>query len=117
MLERLQSEGEPIFEIVGYRVGKSSGDLDRNGDRTKFSQHSFGIALDINPAQNGLYDHCVAFGPPCRLRRGGRWNPQTRGALTATGAIVSGMKEIGIRWGGEIPGQQKDFMHFSPSGY
>ena len=27
------------------------------------------------------------------------------------------LKDIGFKWGGEILGKQKDFMHFSPSGY
>jgi len=117
VLERLQRAGEPINEIIAYRVGRTRGDADRNGNRTGFSNHSFGIALDINPKQNGLYHDCPVFGPSCRLVRGGPWRPGEAGALTADGATVREMKAAGFHWGGEIEGRQKDFMHFSPSGY
>ena len=36
---------------------------------------------------------------------------------TASMIALELFKEAGFRWGGEIEGQQKDFMHFSPSGY
>jgi hypothetical protein len=116
-LARLVAEGAPIEEVIGYRVGRTRGDTDASGNRTGFSNHSFGIALDINPKRNGLYHDCPAFGPSCRLVRGGPWRPGTAGTLAADGAIVREFKRLGLRWGGEIAGQQKDFMHFSPSGY
>ncbi len=78
VLGDLIARGEPITEVVGYRVGRTRGEPDAQGNRTGFSNHSFGIAIDVNPEQNGLYDQCETFGPQCR---------------------------------------QKDFMHFSPSGY
>lgn len=107
----------PIHKIVGYRVGMTRGDVDEHGNRTRFSNHSFGIALDINPESNGLYENCLQFGPQCRLRKGGIWDPDQPDSLTADGPVVTTLKEIGLRWGGEIEGRQKDFMHFSPSGY
>ena len=63
ILQRLSETEFPFFEIEGYRVGQTRGDADENGNRTRFSNHSFGIALDINPGQNGLYDRCPVFGP------------------------------------------------------
>jgi hypothetical protein len=117
LLEELVWAGEPLYEIEGYRVGKTRGDPDGNGNRTKFSNHSYGIAIDINPQQNGLYDRCLSFGPHCRLIRGGPWRPGQPGSLTGDCTIVKAMKTAGFRWGGEIRGKQKDFMHFSPSGY
>ncbi len=117
VLTDLLAAGEPINEVVGYRVGRSRGDVDLHGNRTEFSNHSYGIALDINPLQNGLYDHCDNFGPLCRLIRGGPWRPGEPGTLTADGRIVIEMRKAGFEWGGEIAGRQKDFMHFSPSGY
>ncbi len=109
--------GEPIHEVVGYRVGRTRGDPDAAGNRTGFSNHSYGIAIDINPQQNGLYDNCLNFGSACRLIRGGAWRPGVAGTMTAGGAVVRAMSGVGLRWGGEIAGKQKDFMHFSPSGY
>jgi hypothetical protein len=93
------------------------GDTDRHGNRTRYSNHAFGIALDINPEANGLYDRCPRFGPGCRLIKGGRWNPARPASLTADGPVVRALKNIGLRWGGQIEGRQKDFMHFSPTGY
>lgn len=118
VLQHLSEREFPLFKIEGYRVGRTRGDADENGYRTRFSNHSFGIALDINPGQNGLYDGCPVFGPECRLIRGGDWNPGTiEGSILSDGDVVRLFKEAGFRWGGEIEGQQKDFMHFSPSGY
>lgn len=110
--------GEPIQKVIGYRVGMTRGDVDAEGLRTRFSNHSFGVAIDINPQHNGLYDHCIHFGPACRLIRGGEWQPQLEQAsLAPDGEVVQRFKYEGFKWGGEIRGRQKDFMHFSPSGY
>ncbi len=117
VLRQLLQGGEPIAKIVGYRVGKTRGEIDADGLRTGFSNHSYGVAIDINPDSNGLYDNCVEFGPGCRLVRGGTWDAQNPRSLRADGAIVAGFESIGLRWGGEIDGWQKDFMHFSITGY
>ena len=116
-LEKLISSGETINKVIGYRVGRTKGNVDSYGNRSQFSNHSFGIAIDINDEQNGLYDRCTTFGSHCRLIKGGEWNPQNNGSLTANSPIVLSMKKLGFKWGGEIKGKQKDFMHFSPSGY
>jgi hypothetical protein len=117
-LRELIDSGEVIEQVVGYRVGKTRGDVDAQGLRTGFSNHSYGVAIDINPQHNGLYDRCIDFGPHCRLLRGGEWQPHTHAAsLAPQGAVVRRLKQEGFRWGGEIRGRQKDFMHFSPSGY
>lgn len=117
ILRDLIQQGEVINIVIGYRVGKTRGEPDRDYNRTRFSNHSFGIALDINPQQNGLYDHCIKFDKNCRLIRGGPWKPDTPGSLTAQNNIVLQLNQLGLRWGGLIKGKQKDFMHFSPSGY
>lgn len=113
----LINSGVKINSITGYRVGMTRGQLDDSYNRTQFSNHSFGIALDINPDQNGLYDHCIQFNPSCRLIRGGPWKPGYIGSLMKDGPVVTELEQIGLRWGGLIQGKQKDFMHFSPSGY
>lgn len=113
----LTKSGMPIHAIVGYHVIKSRGAADGNGNRTGFSNHSFGTAIDINPELNGLYDNCVVFGPQCRLLRGGEWRPGLPGALDKNSEIVKTFKKAGFQWGGEIAGKQKDFMHFSLTGY
>lgn len=109
--------GALIHTIEGYRVIKSRGNVDRSGNRTEFSNHSFGTAIDINPEQNGLYDNCIKFGPDCHLLRGGRWRAGVPGTLEKNSDVVVLFKQEGFRWGGEIEGKQKDFMHFSLTGY
>ncbi len=117
ILRQLLEQSEPIKQVIGYRVGKTRGKADSNGLRTQFSNHSFGIAIDINSANNGLYNNCLSFGPQCRLTRGGQWDPENPESLLKHGATVRELNSIGLKWGGEIQGWQKDFMHFSPSGY
>ena len=109
--------GAPINTVVGYHVIRSRGPLDGNGNRTEFSNHSFGTAIDINSELNGLYDNCISFGPSCRLIRGGAWKPGVSGTLDKNSDIVVQFKQAGFKWGGEIAGKQKDFMHFSLTGY
>ena len=116
-IEDLIKQGEPVYSVVGYRVGKTRGNIDLEGNRTQFSNHSFGVAIDINQEQNGLYDNCISFNKLCRLIRGGHWSPENEGSLKADGAIVSAMDNLGLKWGSQILGKQKDFMHFSPNGY
>ena len=118
VLRGLIDSGAPIEQVTGYRVGMTRGNADADGNRTQFSNHSFGIALDINSEQNGLYDHCIQYGFSCRLIMGGLWRPGEDGrSLTANGETVNALKALGFKWGGEIAGRQKDFMHFSPTGY
>jgi hypothetical protein len=117
-LQNLKAQGVPLRTVTGYRVGMTRGEPDAQGYRTRFSNHSFGIALDINEAHNGLYESCNKIGPECRLRKGGKWNPGIDPhSMTRNHPVVLAMKQAGFRWGGEIAGNQKDFMHFSPSGY
>jgi hypothetical protein len=113
----LLRSGSSLHSVVGYRVIRSRGPVDEQGNRTEFSNHSYGTALDINPEQNGLYDDCVTFGPQCRLIRGGEWKLGVTGALDKNNPIVTMFKQAGFKWGGEIAGKQKDFMHFSLTGY
>jgi hypothetical protein len=116
-LTNLIQSGEPIYEVIGYRVGRTRGETDTNGNRTGFSNHSYGTAIDINPLQNGLYDDCINFGINCKLIRGGPWQQGQPGTLTSENRTVKAMKAAGFKWGGEIKGKQKDFMHFSLTGY
>jgi len=116
-LEKLIAEGEPVQEVTAYRPGRTKNPLDKNGNRTGFSNHAYGAAVDINRSKNGLYDKCFKFGPSCRLIQGGRRDPRQQGTLLKDGKIVKTMEEVGFKWGGEIEGQQKDFMHFSFTGY
>lgn len=106
----------PVTSVVGYRVGKTKGPLNSSGQRTQFSNHSYGMAVDFNSDKNGLYDFCMNFNPGCKLIRGGPYNRGNSGTITTDSAIYKNMTAHGFKWGGEINGKQKDFMHFSLSG-
>ena len=114
---KLLASGEPVTEVTAYRPGKTKNPLDAKGNRTGFSNHAYGAAVDINRSKNGLYDKCPKFGPGCRRIQGGQWRPGSPGTLSKDSSIVRVLREAGFKWGGEIDGMQKDFMHFSPSGY
>ncbi len=116
-LKEITATGFPLLSVTAYRVGKSKGPVDKNGRRTQFSNHSFGTAIDINRDLNGLYDNCSSFGKQCKLRLGGEWNPQRPGTITKNSVVTKAFKSVGLKWGGEIKGRQKDFMHFSLTGY
>jgi hypothetical protein len=111
-------EGGALIESVGgYRAAMTRGPLDENGNRTELTYHAYGVALDINPGRNGMYENCYSWGPQCKLYKGGHWAPDTRGGLRDGGPVVTALEAIGLRWGGRMRGRLKDFMHFSPLGY
>jgi len=116
-LDRAIEAGQEIRTVVGYRAQMSKGAADKDGNRTQLSNHSFGVAVDVNEMENGLYDQCVSWSPKCRLIKGGPYRPGEKGSIVAESPVVAAMKSIGLEWGGRIAGKQKDFMHFSPSGY
>lgn len=115
-LERAIKNGSTIKSIKGYRPSKSRGPLDKNGNRTLFSNHAYGVAVDINEKYNGLYQNCLQWSPKCRLIKGGRYNPKNPLSFTTNHTIVKEMARIDLKWGGHIKGTMKDFMHFSPDG-
>jgi D-alanyl-D-alanine carboxypeptidase len=78
-----------------------------------WSQHAFGLAVDINPIENP-YTGCgrtrerksIPFLNRSRLRRG-----------MVTPAVVRAFRSIGWGWGGSWAGSTKDYMHFSSTGH
>ena len=115
-IEKAVSEGFPIETVIGYRVGKSRGPVNAAGLRTQFSNHSYGTAIDFNAEKNGLYDNCLSFGGGCRLIRGGEYRVGEPGVIDRRSSLYKAMLKEGFKWGGEINGKQKDFMHFSLDG-
>ncbi len=128
-LEALQADPQfRIRELVGYRCGQTRGRL-VDGLRTEFSNHSFGTAIDINASFNGLYRRCDLKGKVptsardiarCTKGMGGAWNPEKNYKETVTPgskAYQLFTTLVGWKWGGEIDGRLKDFMHFSVDGF
>jgi len=115
-LEEAIEAGFPIETLKGYRVGRTRGPLDDRGLRTVYSNHSYGLAVDVNSEANGLYDRCVSWSPKCRLRHGGEWDPDNPLSVTRGSVLYDALTNRGFHWGGELAGRQKDFMHFSLTG-
>jgi len=103
----------PFYSIIAYRVGKSLGPIDFEGKRTKYSQHSYGLAIDFNSKLNGMYNSCVSFNSKCKLIHGGNYEPDRPGAITSESKMGKALQQLGFNWGGHLVGRQKDFMHFS----
>ena len=84
--------------------GKSTG---------SWSQHAYGLAVDINPIENP-YVGCGRsrerasrpYLDRTRIRRG-----------MVTPAVVQAFRAIGWGWGGAWSGSTQDYMHFSASGH
>jgi hypothetical protein len=124
-LQAIQSEGAFTIErLEGYRPGRTRGPV-KDGLRTLWSNHSFGTAIDINAHHNAIYNGCKLKDAPtsaahiahCKRGLGGAWDPERRPRLTilAGGAPHRAFTAF-WKWGGALPGQLKDFMHFSISG-
>jgi len=108
--------GARIESVLGYRPSISKGVANAAGERTELSLHAFGAALDVNTEHNGLYGQCIAWSPGCVLMKGGPWDPSHPLSLHPEHPLVQAMAKVGWGWGGELEGNQKDFMHFSPTG-
>lgn len=84
------------------------------GGGRRWSEHSYGTAVDINPDQNPYVSRSghvePLFGGPFVDRR-----LDAPGMLRAGDVVIRAFRSIGWRWGGSWRGT-KDYMHFSASG-
>ena len=102
-----QNSGFKIYDIGGYRTfgtdraGKTAG--------LQYSQHCYGLAVDINPTENGEFRGGAATG---------NWfyAPGTNEySIPSDSVLVKTFKSMGWGWGGEWH-SSKDYMHFSVMG-
>jgi hypothetical protein len=79
---------------------------------TRWSQHAFGRAIDINPLQNPYLTRGGVRPPGGRefVRRDG----SRQGLITARRPVVTAFARIGWRWGGAWA--SPDYQHFSANG-
>ena len=75
------------------------------GGTNKISNHSFGVAIDINPMQN---PYITSKGT---TKRGNKYNPKIIGTLTIDSPITQKFIELGWKWGGNYK-KIKDWQHF-----
>ena len=80
---------------------------------TRWSQHAYGRAIDINPVENPyvLGNH---VSPPAGRRFANR-SKNARGMIHAGDAVVSAFAAVGWSWGGYWH-SPRDYQHFSANG-
>ena len=80
----------------------------------RWSQHAYGLAVDVNPienpyVENGRVFHDASVRYVDRSRR-------LRGMIHAGDAVVRAFRSIGWGWGGSWGGSVRDYQHFSSTG-
>jgi len=82
----------------------------------RWSQHSFGAAIDLNPVQNPYVTEAGVSpraGTPYAQSSGRQ--VAVRGLITADSGVVRAFREAGWQWGGDWT-SPKDYQHFSAAG-
>ena len=82
------------------------------GRRTGWSNHAYGLAVDINPRENP-YVGCGMSRDPTAQRYRDR-SRHRKGMITRR--AVGAFRSVGWGWGGAWTGNTKDYMHFSVNG-
>jgi hypothetical protein len=85
------------------------------GSAGVWSEHAYGLAIDVNPIENPYVADSGFVSPPAGapyVRR----ERHARGMIHRRGAVVAAFASIGWKWGGNWA-WPKDFQHFSASGH
>jgi hypothetical protein len=83
------------------------------GSKTDWSEHAFGLAIDLNPFQNPYLS-----GRRIIPKKAGAYRERTpvrAGMITPGSLPVRAFRSIGWKWGGNYT-SLKDYMHFSATG-
>jgi hypothetical protein len=78
-----------------------------------WSMHAYGLAVDLNPAENP-YVGCGRSRDP-KARKYRDRSHHRRGMVTRQ--VIADFASIGWSWGGAWAGSTKDYMHFSSNGH
>ena len=81
--------------------------------QTGWSQHAYGLAVDVNPFLNPYHQGNVVL-PELAMSYLERGNVRP-GMILPHGPVVKAFATIGWKWGGDYR-SLKDFMHFSANG-
>ena len=84
-----------------------------NASGTHWSNHAYGLALDLNPVENP-YVGCGMTRDRTALSYLDRSNMR-QGMVTP--AVIRAFASVGWGWGGSWTGDTKDYMHFSYNGH
>lgn len=81
---------------------------------SRWSEHAFGRAIDVNPVENPYADGEGYVSPPQGAPFADR-SQHTKGLIHRGGAVVRAFDAVGWGWGGDWS-WPKDYQHFSASG-
>ena len=125
VFRELYEAGYPIEEmrIVGPvdLLPPSDGDVNnttsfvcrRVAGTTTFSQHAYGLAVDINPFQNPYVRRATVIPPLAMAYADRSW--ERPGMIAENDPVVAAFDAIGWQWGGRW-NSLKDYQHFSRNG-
>jgi hypothetical protein len=125
VFRKLYAARFPIRRLRPVEAYKGSDDASMAADNTsgfncrfvsgtrRWSQHAYGLAIDLNPVENP-YVHGGLVEPPA----GRRYLDRSRrrpGMVVSGDVVVLAFASIGWRWGGYWT-SAKDYQHFSATG-
>ena len=121
VFSKLLKDKFPIFSVIPVHIFNWSDAKSMKANNTSCfnyrkssngqnSEHSKGLAIDINPFQNPFYSRSSKVYP-----KGATYNTNNKGTIKKGSKIIMYFKEIGWKWGGNWK-YSKDYQHFSSSG-
>ena len=126
VLRRLYAARFPIRRMVPVDVYRASDFRSIEADNTsafncryvdgttRWSEHSYGRAIDLNPIENPYVTAAGTTSHPAS-RRYLRRAPYRAGMAVEGGVVVRAFEAAGWGWGGRWSGD-RDYQHFSASG-
>ena len=79
---------------------------------TSWSNHAYGLAVDINPRENPYVGYGMSHDKTSRRYR----DRSVHRPGMVTPKVVAAFASVGWEWGGSWSGNTKDYMHFSVNG-
>ena len=126
VFRRLYESGWPIEEMritsAAELAAKPTGDGNNTsafacrpvrGTLSTWSQHAYGLAVDVDPFHNPYVDGRTVL--PELARSYADRSPNRPGVITAQSPPVLAFRSVGWGWGGDYS-SKKDWMHFSSTG-
>jgi D-alanyl-D-alanine carboxypeptidase len=125
VFRRLYAARFPVRRMLGVEVYRGSDDRSMRADNTsafncrfvggtsRWSEHAYGRAIDLNPVENP-YVHGGVVEPPAGRAYLDRSHGRA-GMATHSSVVVRAFDSVGWHWGGRWR-SSKDYQHFSTNG-